>query len=111
MSVYISRSSRHNNSTQLINRLKCVYVCAQRGSTALFLVRFYRCFESFIVLLVLILISLDDCLCSASGCGVKLKNCQFVLIFQDVYDCLLSPNDASGCGVMGVRLMYTHGIQ
>ena len=69
---------------------------AQRGSTALFLMCFYGCFESFKVLLVLILVSLDYCLCSASGCGVELKNCQFELIFQDVYDCLPSPTALAG---------------
>ena len=57
------------------------------------------------MLLVLILISLDYCVCSASGCGVKLKNRQFELIFHDVYDCLPSPTAASRCGLMGVRLM------
>jgi len=62
------------------------------------------------VLLVLILISLDYCLCSASACGVKLKNCQFELIFQDVYDCLPSPTAASRCGLMGVRLIIQHSV-
>jgi len=63
------------------------------------------------VLLVLILISLDYWLCSASACGVKLKNCQFELIFQDVCDsdCLPSPTAAGRCGLMGVRLV--HGTQ